>query len=174
MTWTPVLGQYDVHADGRVRNRDTGRVLSTRLNNRGYVTVQLHVGGRNCVRLVHRLMATAHIPNPADAKCVDHIDRDVLNNALGNLRWATHAQNLANRRKDARGGMSRYRGVIARRLARGGTSWQAAITVDGVRTALGAFPTEEDAARAYDAAARAAYGDFVLANLPDADADAGS
>lgn len=46
---------------------------------------------------VHRLLALAFIPNPRDLPVVDHIDRNRDNNALTNLRWATHSENNFNK-----------------------------------------------------------------------------
>ena len=64
-------------------------------------------------------------------------------------------------RRDNRSG---YRGVTwARRAA----TWQAQIQVAGTRKFLGYYDDIEDAARAYDAAAREVYGDDAPVNLPD-------
>lgn len=45
---------------------------------------------------VHRLVATAFIPNPYNLPEVDHVDRDGLNNHCSNLRWVSHKENLNN------------------------------------------------------------------------------
>ena len=89
---------------------------------------------------------------------VDHRDGDGLNNRRrGNLRPVTHALNQANRR--AVRSASRFKGVTRR-----GGRWRAYITVDGKFRSLGTFGTPEDAARAYDKAARELFGEFACTN----------
>lgn len=160
--WRPTMGRYEVSRDGRVRNAETGRVLAQAKSNRDYFMVQLNVGGVNHNKTVHRLVALAYLPNPDNLPCVDHIDRDVDHNHVSNLRWATTAQNGANSRKrDAT--RSRYKGVFPMR-----GRFYARIYQDHKQTSLGGFATEEEAARAYDAAASERYGEFAGLNFPAA------
>ncbi len=77
---------------------------------------------------------------------IDHRDRNRSNNAIGNLREASRAQNLQNVIKSK--GKSGLRGVGSRRNGR----HQARITVDGVEKSLGWFPDAESAHAAYLAA----------------------
>ena len=51
---------------------------------------------------MHRLVAGAFLQNPEKKKCVDHIDNNVNNNKLLNLRWATNSQNSQNAKKSKR------------------------------------------------------------------------
>lgn len=95
-------------------------------------------------------------------KRVEHRNGDGLDNTRKNMREATPSQNGANRGKRRTGGTSRYKGV---RQIRSG-SWQARIKVDYVQWTIGSYPTEELAARAYDAVALKAWGDFARLNLP--------
>jgi hypothetical protein len=84
---------------------------------------------------------------------IDHIDRNPSNNAPTNLRKCTHSQNLANQPTKSRLGI---RGV---RLQRG--RYQAVITVRGKQKSLGTFDCCKEAARAYQAEARRAFGEFA-------------
>ena len=54
----------------------------------GYFQVKLWKNGKYKMCKVHRLVAEAFIPNPENKPTVDHIDRNKLNNFVGNLRWA--------------------------------------------------------------------------------------
>lgn len=99
---------------------------------------------------------------------VDHKDHDGLNNQRHNLRFATHAQNLRNQHKRKRA-TSRFKGVYWNTST---DCWRAQIS-DGTKTArgyahrvhLGYFHTEEEAAHAYDEAARSIFGAFALLNF---------
>lgn len=93
---------------------------------------------------------------------VDHINGDGLDNRRCNLRPATSAQNSANARR-ARTSRSPYKGVEYQRSGR----WRARICPRGQSIELGFYDTAEKAARAYDSAARAIYGEFAYLNLPE-------
>lgn len=93
----------------------------------------------------------------------DHINRNRLDNRRCNLRIATPSQNAANtvgKRKSHSG----FRGVHRASKAR----WKAMISVGGKNKHLGNFTSRDDAARAYDEAARQLYGEFAVLNFPDA------
>ena len=91
----------------------------------------------------------------------DHINGDGLDNRRSNLRRATHGQNMANKGR-YRNNTSGFKGVSRRRSGR----WFAQIQAQGTHRYLGQFDTAEDAARAYDAAAVEAFGEFARLNFP--------
>lgn len=128
-----------------------------------YATAHRTVGGEDFLLTMHRLVIDA----PA-GKLVDHANGDTLDNRLANLRLATHAQNAVNTRRGVGTADRSYRGV-----RRHGNAWEAQVstrTLTGIRSRLtvGRFANIDDAARAYDAAARVIYGEFANPNLPDA------
>lgn len=46
--------------------------------------------------MIHRIVAELFIPNPENKPCVDHIDTDIHNNRVDNLRWVTIKENNNN------------------------------------------------------------------------------
>lgn len=107
---------------------------------------------------MHRL-----ILNAESAMCVDHIDGNGLNNTRANLRLATHQENLCNQRL-YKNSPSGYKGVRFRKDA---NKWQARIRAEKKELHLGYFDTIEEAARAYDAAARKHFGEFANLNFQE-------
>lgn len=96
---------------------------------------------------------------------VDHADCDGLNNQRSNLRPATRRPNGGNRRKSPNC-RSPYKGVS---WSGGSRPWRAQIYAGGKSAHLGYFSTQEGAARAYDAAAIATWGEYARPNLPGLD-----
>lgn len=98
------------------------------------------------------------------AKGIDHIDHDGLNNQRSNLRLANQSQNAGNQRAQVGEKSSAYKGVMWSSRKR---KWVAQIGPDGRSTHLGYFYSELEAAYAYDAAAREAFGEFASTNFPE-------
>lgn len=93
---------------------------------------------------------------------VDHRNGDGLDNQRSNLREATRTQNNANSRRRT-DNTSGFKGVtLDARIGR----WNARIHVNGRRRSLGYFATAEQAAVAYDSAAREIFGEFARPNYP--------
>lgn len=62
----------------------------------GYLTLGIfNNSGKRCDRRVHRLLATAFIPNPNNYPVVNHKDGNVTNNSLDNLEWCTISDNTS-------------------------------------------------------------------------------
>jgi hypothetical protein len=101
------------------------------------------------------------IMQPPDGVLVDHINGDGLDCRRENMREADHARNMRNRRKSS-SSASRFKGVTHR-----SHGWEATIRTDSGPCYLGCFPTEEDAARAYDAASHYFHGVHGRRNFPN-------
>ena len=96
----------------------------------------------------------------ADAECIDHSNRDRLDNRRSNLRRATRSSNGANQapRRDRV-----FKGITFSRLVK---KWRAQIRVEGDMYQLGCFTCPIAAANAYDAAALQCHGEYAYTNFP--------
>ena len=92
--WRPVVGyegRYEVSNLGRVRRI---KIIEPVKKKHGYMQVSLE--DRNRVRKsfrLHRIVATAFIPNPDNKPQVNHKDENPENNQVDNLEWATAEEN---------------------------------------------------------------------------------
>ena len=102
---------------------------------------------------LHRLLVDAPL-----GFHVDHANGNPLDNRRCNLRIVTPRQNSWNRRP-RKNAASRFKGVTQRR-----GKWRARITIHGVRKELGQFDREEDAAMAYNRAAKEYFGEYARLN----------
>lgn len=113
--------------------------------------------GPRGVVLMHRVILGA----PAGL-VVDHINGDGLDNRRANLRLASIADNAHNQRL-ARNNTLGVKGVWRGRRP---DRWHATIHVHGRALWLGLHRSLEEAARAYDRAAREHFGEFARTNFP--------
>lgn len=94
---------------------------------------------------------------------VDHIDGNKLNNQKTNLRFCTRSQNTANRGAN-KNNKSGYKGVSWNKNT---CKWRATIVINAKQNHLGLFNTKEQAAEAYNVAAKQLFGEFALLNVID-------
>ena len=88
---------YEVSDQGEVRNAKTKKLLSLKKKIRGYVYVHLHQDGKSKVVTVHRLIASAFIPNPNNVETVNHINYIKDDNRVENLEWMSYSENSGNK-----------------------------------------------------------------------------
>ena len=97
--WRPVKGYeglYEVSNTGKIKSFQWGktRILHQNINQRGYHHVILSKNKVKKDLRVHRLVASAFIPNPLNKPEINHIDGNKGNNNVNNLEWATRKENI--------------------------------------------------------------------------------
>ena len=102
---------------------------------------------------------------------IDHINGDGRDNRKANLRFADYSQNSQNRRKisleagkygDKNRYSSKYKGVWRDKKS---GKWRAQICFRGTKKHLGYYTDEQQAAKAYDKAARKYHREFAKLNF---------
>lgn len=136
---------YSVSSFGNVRNDKTERIRKTPLNSSGYKTITLSKKYTKAF-LVHRLVGE-HFLEPVEdlfKNEIDHIDGDILNNKVDNLRWISKIDNNRHKKK-YKVNCSIYKGVAERN-----NRFQSYITINRKFIHLGMFDTEKEAGLAYN------------------------
>jgi hypothetical protein len=106
-------GLYQVSSEGRIRSLDRmieqtglkhvsrriykGKILVGSSNPGGYSILNLFKNGKAYSQSRHRLVGLTFIPNPEGKPEIDHINRNILDNRVCNLRWATKSEQAYNR-----------------------------------------------------------------------------
>lgn len=70
------------------------RKYSNQINNHGYARINLILHGEKRSVLVHRVIASAFLPNPQNLPQINHLDGDKTNNTPSNLEWCTARANI--------------------------------------------------------------------------------
>lgn len=125
-----------------------------RLHSGGYVVRSVWLGGRNHSVYMHR-----EIINPPDGMVIDHKNRNKTDNRRSNLRVCTQNENLCNSIRRA----GQYKGVY--QDLNNSPRFFASITKGRKTVNLGSYGSAEEAARAYDKAAKELHGEFARLNF---------
>lgn len=107
---------------------------------------------------MHRQM----FPDLTSKICVDHINRNPLDNRRENIRICTVAENSRNS-ISWRENKSGYKGIMERPSGRFGSY----ISFNYKSICIGTFDTIEQAALAYDQKAKELFGEFAKLNFPE-------
>lgn len=88
------------------------KILKAGIRKDNYLTVALCKNGKGTSYLVHRLVATAFIPNYNNYPVINHIDENKQNNDFRNLEWCTSEYN------------NTYNGIALRRQVNKKKHWK--------------------------------------------------
>ena len=115
------------------------------------------------VSTVNKKCVTMHrvVTGAMTGQLVDHINMDRVDNRQKNLRLCTKSQNGANRRRNSNKN-TKYKGVYKQANC---VTYKSVIRVNGKNIHLGGYKTQEEAAKAYNKAAKELFGDFALLNV---------
>ncbi len=88
-------GNYTIYSDGRLYSNLSNKFLKPSTDGRrGYKKYKLYMNGKKTMVSEHRLVMLAFNPNTSGKIMeVDHIDGDITNNNLSNLRWIEPVKN---------------------------------------------------------------------------------
>jgi hypothetical protein len=103
------------------RTRKGRRKMKPMQYKHGYICVDLVKDTKVYRKLIHRIVATAFLPNPENKPQVNHINGIKSDNNLNNLEWNTHSENQKHSIK------------IGLRSAKGIKNSQSKLTEDDIR-----------------------------------------
>lgn len=149
--WRSVVGlegRYEISSKGNLLSllRSRTKPVKTKLNEKGYERAGLWGNGKAITLFVHRLVASAFIPNPLGLPYVNHLDSNPLNNTWPNLEWTTPVGNSAHALKYGRMSRDKRKPQKSKTLARQiidayyNSSIESRPTVRGLSQELGASP----------------------------------
>lgn len=102
-----------------------------------------------------------------DKRVVDHIDGNKLNCTRENLRLCSISENMHNRNKIGKNGItaSKYKGVVKHKDYP--NKWLATCRKDNIVYRIGVYDTEKEAATAYNDKVKELYKGFATLNIID-------
>lgn len=96
--WKDIKGfreLYQISNLGRIRRKDTRKVLKLLTLSKGYRGIRLYENTKVAkTKKIHRLVAEYFIPNPLNLEQVNHKDGNKNNNKVDNLEWCSNDYNM--------------------------------------------------------------------------------
>lgn len=142
-----IFNEKFIYDDGLLISNATGKVLCN-LDRDGYIRVRLNGKEYRAHRVIWE-MFNGDIP---EGMLVDHIDHDVHNNRISNLRIATRQQNNFNSKAKSSN--------LPKGVTKNGGKYRAKISYNGETYSLGTYASSAEAEKEYIEAARILQGEF--------------
>jgi len=151
--FSPVSGfpNYIINNDGIIYSQN-GEIKHF-ITNKGYKQIVLTNGKRKLFR-VHRLVYQHFGKDWNPELTVDHIDGDINNNHISNLRMANMQQQSFNIK------VHKTNKLGVKGISKIGDKYRAVICINDKRIHLGMFETKEEAGLAYQTKAKELHGEF--------------
>ena len=111
-------GIYAITSCGKVWSYKTKRFLKTIKTQKGYEKVYLYKDNIVKHPTIHKLVATAYIPNPNNFPQINHKDENKENNSVNNLEWCTNKYNSNYGTRNIRMARAKWRKVLCIELNR--------------------------------------------------------
>lgn len=157
MIWL-TKGQFTLVDDEDFEYLSQWKWKATKIKNSYYATRSVHKKeGKFSTMFIHRIVLNVTDRNIL----IDHRDGNPLNNQKNNLRPANKSENAANQ-KARSGCTSKYLGVSWHKPL---NKWKVNLQKDKVNRHIGYFASEQDAALAYNNAAKIFHGEFANLNI---------
>lgn len=143
--WMDIVGYegyYQISTHGRIlslkvghKKRKVPRLMKPQVEKKGYLRIMLRKLYKYEHFMIHRLVATAFIPNPHNLPFVNHKDENKKNNMVSNLEWCTNEYNENYGTRNLRSSLSRMKPIL--------------VFDKSTNQLLAEFPSIKDAAKAY-------------------------
>jgi hypothetical protein len=148
--WRVIKGfeDYMISDQGVVKSLKFGkeRILKIYTDSRGYQAVGVSKDKKKCTERVHNLLAITFLDYTNDGSkklIVDHIDNNLSNNSLDNLKIISWRESVSKHKKNK---TSKYTGVSWNKSS---SKWSSYINNNKRTINLGNFNTEIEASEAY-------------------------
>lgn len=125
--------KYQVSNFGRVKSfkqNKNGVIMSGTITTTGYHKYSIMINNKYINIRTNRLVALHFVPNPNNYPLVDHINGNILDNTVENLRWVDYTQNCLNT-KIRTDNSSGFKGVFYNTLTK---RWVAQCVINGKKT----------------------------------------